>query len=201
MIHTDIKSFANSIKKELADLKRELNGSMQDLAKNISDVVVEEVLNKDNWNDEARYKVGPHTGSKYDGQFSGQLFDNIRNNVSIVFTKNGFKIGIGNISLLDAMGTKSESSTTSYSKSFPYWRSFVYGRRPSLTHSFKWDGVSFYSFGDSKPYGKIIPGGKMRGQKGTYMFHKGLHASRSKVSDLVYKYLADVSRRVKTRWR
>lgn len=195
-------SFVNSIKKELEDIKAEVQASMSTLPPTIAEITLEQVLNRDNWNNSARYGIGPKKGSKYDGEFSGNMIRTIRETVVAKTEGNsGFSVKIGDISRLDALKTQSESSSSLASKNFPYWRSFVYGRKRIKGYRFVWDGVSYYPFGDAKPKGQIKYRGAMSGTDGTYMFHNGLHAASKKIDEAVRESLREAVGRVKNKWR
>lgn len=193
-----LDSLVRSMVRELDDLQKNIESSIGEAATQIAKVVTDSVVDPDNWNDNARYSVGPRKGEKYDGVFTGRLIKTIKENVTVSTHRGSLYIGVGPIDLLDQLKTASVNKSD-----FPYWRSFVYGRKPIKGYSFIWDGASFYSQGNQKPLGFIIknPGGVISGQEGTHMFDNGLFKARGEIHHIVAQSLRGAVRRTKLKWK
>jgi len=170
-------------------------------AEPIQEIVIANVVDNKNWNPEAVYSPhDPNAGKPYDLKLSGQLLDTIKEKSAPNRSKDGFSIGIGNISKLEALRSKSGSHPSEKSANAPYWRFVVFGHGPPRqTWVFQTLGYK-----NGKRFGKIVrsdTGGRMRGTPPTYMFSNGLKASIDRINFIINDAMLDGVKEVEGRWR
>ena len=190
---------AFSVESNIKETSKRLNSIISDVRKGtkaalleMRDVTVAEVVNNENWSNDAIYKKGPQKGTKYDLDDSGRLLAIISNkslNKYVKIGKSGGSVGIGSIRDLDNLISNRSGSKN---PNFSYWKVVVYGRSPIHGYAFVQRGTS--PKGKVTGYAVPVENASIAPSEATNMFENGLNQAARKFPSILIENLKDASK-------